>query len=124
MDRTADSDDPYSALTVKAVKVNTNGVLITASTLDTSTPGGVNIHEYDSSAGTLAWNESQNSIAWFIARTTIQGNDGLKHQALAVVLLDPGDLSVVSERPVTSHSWNNYIIDSGDGFLSADLGTT
>jgi len=122
MDRTADSDDPYSTLTVKAVKVNKNGVLITASTLDTSTSGGVNIHAYSSSAGTLAWNESQNSIAWFIARTYIRGSDGLNHQALSVILLDPGDLSVVSDKQVTSHSWNNYIIDSGDGFLSADLG--
>eukprot|EP00588_Corethron_pennatum_P014944 CAMPEP_0194280106 /NCGR_PEP_ID=MMETSP0169-20130528/15908_1 /TAXON_ID=218684 /ORGANISM="Corethron pennatum, Strain L29A3" /LENGTH=1205 /DNA_ID=CAMNT_0039024707 /DNA_START=75 /DNA_END=3692 /DNA_ORIENTATION=+ len=122
MDRTADSDNPYSALTVKAVKVNKDGVLITASTLDTSNSGGVNIHAYFSSAGTLAWNESQNSIAWFISREYIRGNDGLNHQALSVILLNPGDLRVVSERQVTSHSWNNYIIDSGDGFLSADLG--
>lgn len=120
---TNSGDDPYSALTVRAYKVDKSGNLITSRAIDTSI-SEANINAYSSSGGTLAWNESQNSIAWLIARKRIRGDDGLNHQVLSVILLNSIDLSVVSVRQVTSHSWNNYIIDSGDGFLSADLGTT
>mmetsp|Transcript_15175 Transcript_15175/g.38539 ORF Transcript_15175/g.38539 Transcript_15175/m.38539 type:complete len:522 (+) Transcript_15175:1145-2710(+) len=103
---------------------SSTGVELASSSLPTQKLGGLDVHSYFPSGGSMSWNPAAGTVGVVLSRTMTQAADGLNHQAATSFVLDASSLGVVKILgQTTSHSFSNtMLLDESGAFLGMDLG--